>query len=119
MKSYNQSGLSQKVTKAFMTYKDLFINPICINACLHYSYGMLLHRNWGDDINIYFLEKLWKRPLSYLYYSPLSFRRRKTNYVVIGSTLSMLADENSVIWGAGIIDEAVELKLPPPGRFWL
>lgn len=114
MKSYNQSRLSMSVTKAVMTFKDLFLNPICINACLHYSYGKLLHRNWGDDINIYFLEKLWKCPISYLYASPLSFRKRKTNYVVIGSTLAMLANENSVVWGAGIIDETAGLKLPPP-----
>lgn len=113
MKSYNQSRLSMSVTKAVMTFKDLFLNPICINACLHYSYGKLLHRNWGDDINIYFLEKLWKRSLSYLYVSPLSFRKRKTNYVVIGSTIAMLADENSIIWGAGIIDETAEMKVAP------
>ena len=113
MKSYNQSRLSMSVTKAVMTFKDLFLNPICINACLHYSYGKLLHRNWGDDINIYFLEKLWKRPISYLYASPLSFRKRKTNYVVVGSTLTMLANENSVIWGAGIIDEKAEMSTLP------
>ncbi len=55
MKSYNQSRLSMSVTKAVMTFKDLFLNPICINACLHYSYGKLLHRNWGDDINVIIL----------------------------------------------------------------
>lgn len=113
MKSYNQSKFSRTITKMVMTFRDLFLSPICINACLHYSYGKLLHRNWGDDINIYFLERLWRRSLSYLFLSPISFRRGKTNYIVIGSTVAMLTNENSIIWGAGIIDETAEMRAIP------
>lgn len=52
MISYNQSRLSVIFNKIVMAFIDVFCHPICINACLHYSYGRLMHRNWGDDINI-------------------------------------------------------------------
>lgn len=113
MTLYKQSKLSEIVTKIFVLFKDLFCRPICINACLHYSYGRLRHRNWGDDINIYFLERLWKRNISYLFASSLSSRQHKENYIVIGSTLTMLANSDSIVWGAGIIDENKPLTSVP------
>lgn len=51
MSKYNQSRLSVIFNKIVMAFIDVFCHPICINACLHYSYGRLMHRNWGDDIN--------------------------------------------------------------------
>lgn len=45
MISYNQSRLSVIFNKIVMAFIDVFCHPICINACLHYSYGRLMHRN--------------------------------------------------------------------------
>lgn len=113
MTLYKQSKSSEIVTKVVMSLKDIFCRPICVNACLHYSYGRLLHRNWGDDINVFFLEKLWRCKISYLYASPISARCKKDNYLVVGSTLAMLANSDSIIWGAGIIDENMPLTAKP------
>lgn len=82
MSKYDQSQLSVIFNKIVMAFIDVFCHPICINACLHFSYGRLMHRNWGDDINIYILEKLWNRKLSYLYYSTLSIRSQKTTILL-------------------------------------
>lgn len=113
MSKYNQSRLSVIFNKIVMAFIDVFCHPICINACLHYSYGRLMHRNWGDDINIYMLEKLWNRKLSYLYYSTLSMRSQKDNYLAIGSTLGMLTNEHTIVWGSGTIDDSRVLYCHP------
>lgn len=102
---YQFSKLNQTVSKLITTFRDLFLHPICINACLHYSWGRVVHRNWGDDINIFLLKDLFHRNISYLYMSSLSMHYNKINYVMIGSTATMLSNSQSIIWGAGIIEE--------------
>ena len=105
MKSYKISKLSKSINKLLTLLIDIFCNPIVVNACLHYDYGCLLHRNWGDDINVYLLKRIWNRPISYLYSSTFAMRKEQDNFIVIGSTLAMLSNKNSIVWGAGVIDE--------------
>lgn len=113
MKSYEVSSLSEITTKLVSAVKDVLCCPITINACLHYNYGILMHRNWGDDLNIYLLDKLWGRTLSYMYTSTMAIRKHRDNYIVIGSTLAMLSNETSIVWGAGVIDEKEQMGNPP------
>lgn len=113
MKSYKPSKLSESVTKIIALLRELFLHPVTINACLHYNYGILRHRNWGDDLNIYLLDKLWRKPLSYIYTSILAARRHPDNYIAIGSTLAMLSNQNAIVWGAGVIGENERLDIPP------
>ena len=113
MKYYKESKISKFITKLTFVFKDLIYHPIVINACLHYKYGRLRHRNWGDDLNIYLLERIWNKPLTYLYSSIISTRSEQDNYVVIGSTLAMLSNRNSIVWGAGVIDENENMDFPP------
>lgn len=101
---YKHSSFNIIFTKIKTLLLDLFCHPICINACLHYSWGKLMHRNWGDDINVFLVERLFNRKVSYLYTSSISMHRNSTNYIMIGSTAVMLGNNRSVIWGAGIID---------------
>lgn len=110
---YEYSTINKLFSKLVTLTYDLFFHPICLNACLHYSWGKLVHRNWGDDINVFFLEQLFQRKMSYLYTSSISARRNKTNYIMIGSTATMLANKNSIIWGAGIIDDTSLLQTKP------
>ena len=110
---YKHSSFNIIFTKIKTLLLDLFCHPICINACLHYSWGKLMHRNWGDDINVFLVERLFNRKVSYLYTSSISMHRNSTNYIMIGSTAVMLGNNRSVIWGAGIIDGTVSLSTPP------
>ena len=55
MQKYNYSFFNRIITKLKTLWIDLFHNPILVNACLFYSYGRLVHRNWGDDINYFFI----------------------------------------------------------------
>lgn len=99
MEKYVYSQYNIFFTKICTWIKDVLCSPICVNACLHYSWGKLVHRNWGDDINIFFLEKLWNRKMTYLWASSLFNKQGKTNYLVIGSTITMLTTKDTVIWG--------------------
>ena len=71
-----------------------------------------LHNNWGDDINIYFLEELLNKNIlikntSYLFrFLPI------TNYSCIGSIIGRSTDRYSIVWGSGLISENTIVKHP-------
>ena len=113
MQKYNYSFFNRIITKLKTLWIDLFHNPILVNACLFYSYGRLVHRNWGDDINHFFIECIFRRKISYLYNSSLSMRRNSINYLMIGSTIDQLCNSQTIIWGAGVIDGNSELPAKP------
>lgn len=110
---YHYSSFNKQITKLKNLYIDLFYSPIVINACLFYSWGKVVHRNWGDDINYFLLKALTKKKISYLYASSLSYYWKKNNYLVIGSTITMLTNSRTVIWGAGVIDPHQQLPAIP------
>ena len=110
---YNYSALNRLVSKIVILFKDIFLKPITVNACLHYSWGRLVHRNWGDDINIYLLKRLFQRSISPLFFSSISMRKRKNDYLIIGSTITMQTTNKSIIWGAGVIDDNEKLPAKP------
>ncbi len=67
-------------------------------------------KNWGDDINYYFLREIIKSPVVLFNRTSLAFRLKLRNYLVIGSTIDMLCTQNTEVWGAGIIDGSKPLK---------
>lgn len=113
MTDYQYSSLNRFVTKLKNLFIDLFCSPIIVNACLFYSWGRTVHRNWGDDINCFLLKALTGKRISYLYVSSLANRLRKDNFLVIGSTITMLTNEHTIIWGAGVIDPNRSLPAKP------
>ncbi len=92
---------------------QLLYHPILINA---YVYGKgleIIHENWGDDINWFFLKEIIKRPVFLFDRISLAMRFNFTNYLVIGSTIDMLCRKNTEIWGAGLIDGSKPLRIKP------
>lgn len=113
MVKYKYTLFNQYITKIKNLYIDIFKQPIIINACLFYSYGKIVHRNWGDDINYFFIKAITGRQISYLYTSSLAVRNKSENFLIIGSTITMLTNNQTIIWGAGVIDPANELPAKP------
>lgn len=113
MDKYHYSPLNRKVTQLITCIQDLLYKPIYINACLHYSWGKIVHRNWGDDINTFLLEILFRKKISPLYFSSIAMRFNKKNYLIIGSTITMLTNKNTIIGGAGVIDNKASLPDKP------
>lgn len=86
-------------------------HPGCkaINSYAWMNYdGTIDHSNWGDDINWYFLKEIIDGPVVPYFHSKLTKLFNRPNYVAIGSTIDLLANQDSIIWGAGIIDSKTE-----------
>ncbi len=110
---YKKSKSNQRITKLINMFGEIFTKHIVVNAFIYYSNGKILSRNWGDDINYHFLRKLFRRNIVSYDYSTISHRTDKNNYLMIGSTLTLLCNRKSIVWGAGVIDSAAELPQKP------
>lgn len=117
MNIYKHSSFNTLISILLNTIKDVFLHPIVVNACLYLDKGSIQHRNWGDDINFFFLKELFKRNIAVFNYSVYSRFLRKigrgNNYLIIGSTITMLTNEKTIIWGAGAIDPNSPLPHKP------
>lgn len=99
-----------KFYKGLRIIRNLFIelmgNPLIVNASLSINkYGKIYHSNWGDDINFFFLEEITDRQVLMLHECIIAKCFKRKNYVIIGSTIDMLVNRGSIIWGAGLITE--------------
>lgn len=91
----------------------LLTGPVLINAFVSQKKGNVICENWGDDINYYFLKEIVQKPMLIYNHVSLAIRLELKNYLVIGSTIDMLCNNNTEVWGAGIIDENKPLRIKP------
>lgn len=103
-------NIAQKI--AFLTrilIKELQRGTIVINSYAWMNYdGRVDHSDWGDDINWFFLREVINQSVIPYNHATLAHKLNRPNYVIIGSTIDLLADSKSIIWGAGIIDSKTE-----------
>lgn len=59
--------------------------------------------NWGDDLNRYLIEKISGKKV--VHARCILFPQ--TFYLCIGSIIQWFADENAIVWGAGLIEPAI------------
>ena len=91
---------------------DLLCSPTMINAYVYFDgNGSVEHRNWGDDVNYFFISLLAGRKISIYSNSSIAMRLKRDNYLCIGSTLNYLANAESIVWGSGVISEELELPV--------
>lgn len=86
---------------------------ILVNAWVDIKYGKVRKRNWGDDINVYLIEKISKKKVVVRNQSLFHQYSKKVNYICIGSILGLYENEKSIIWGAGLIDNNKHLLCKP------
>lgn len=101
-----------KIISIWVQIRDLYLyifrHAIIVNAWIDdHSWKGINHRNWGDDINYYFIKELTHRPVISLFNFRLARRYRFKNYLCIGSLLGMpgFANKNTIVWGAGSFGE--------------
>lgn len=92
---------------------QLLSSPIMINACLSYNNGQQVNSNWGDDINTHLISKLFGKSVLDSSMSWLCKYGIADNYIMIGSTLSMRVDRNTIVWGGGVISDKSILPAKP------
>lgn len=100
-------------TKLVNFAREVFMPSVVVNAFIYYDGNKVLRRNWGDDINYFFLKKLWHKAIVCYDMSSLSHRLKRDNYMIIGSSLTLLCNKQSIVWGAGVIDNTKELPAYP------
>lgn len=94
----------------YLTYR----RPIVITAWVIIRYGRVVHRNWGDDINIYLLERMTGKRVvvknnstyHHLFY-------RGPVYSCIGSVIGWYESPRTITWGSGLISDQGDIKTPP------
>lgn len=84
---------------------------LIVKASIKYdAAGNLRHDNWGDDMNIFFLQMITGKTVLTLPETAMARALRIKNYVCIGSTLTFWDMKDSIVWGSGILDTTIGLK---------
>lgn len=100
----------KKLTSSLKTLCD---KPLLINAYVEMVDGEVRTKNWGDDLNYHFIKHLTKREVAIYFDTPIAMALKQLNYLCIGSTLNYLPTLQTVVWGAGAIDDTLELRERP------
>lgn len=92
-----------------------FRNAILINCYVDDRcwYG-INHRNWGDDLNYYLMNRISNRPIVVYNGFWLARKLKKKNYLCIGTLLDAVNYSNpqTVVWGSGVSGQ--ERSFVPP-----
>lgn len=86
-------------------YLYLFHHAIIVNGYVDdYTWHGIRHRNWGDDLNYYFLQKLTKHPIVTYNNFKLAKWLHLDNYMCIGTLLDTngCTNEQTIVWGSGV-----------------
>ena len=77
-------------------------NELIFRSWISLKKGVVEHRNWGDDINKFFFEKITEKKV--LIYPTTRIARLipLPNYAFIGSIVPHLLNKNSIVWGSGV-----------------
>ena len=96
-------------------YLYLFRNALVINAYVDdNTWKGIKHRNWGDDLNYYFIKLLSKRPVIIYQNFKIAQVVRIKNYMCIGTILDATGYSNNktVVWGSGVVRFGRYVKRP-------
>lgn len=91
----------------------LLHSHILVDGFVKVHNGIIIHDNWGDDLNYFFLKEVVEKPLLIYNMYSMAFRYSLRTYLIIGSTIEMLTKENTYVWGAGIIYGDRPLRCKP------
>lgn len=99
--------------KILSALRVLYERPLMINAYVEVVDGRVASVNWGDDINYHFIKFVTNRPVAIYFNTPVAMALRLKNYLCIGSTINFLPTRKTIVWGAGVIDDSLELRERP------
>ena len=100
------NGFLRKVLRVYLWHCVHCWKSIIVHAFVRTNKQGLIARNLGDDLNKYLIERLTGMQVLFIpsgaqYLKSFSLPKR---YIFIGSILSFFNLDNSVVWGAGIIN---------------
>ena len=86
-------------------YLYIFRHAIVVNGYVDdYTWRGIRHRNWGDDLNYFFLQELTGRVVVMYHNFKLAKWLHLKNYLCIGTLLDAVNYSNSrtIVWGSGV-----------------
>lgn len=101
-----------QIRNIYMYYirNAILINCYVDDRCRH----GINHRNWGDDLNYYLMNRISNRPIVVYNGFWLARKLKKKNYLCIGTLLDAVNYSNpqTVVWGSGVSGQ--ERSFVPP-----
>ena len=101
-----------QIRNIYMYYirNAILINCYVDDRCWH----GINHRNWGDDLNYYLMNRISNRPIVVYNGFWLARKLKKKNYLCIGTLLDAVNYSNpqTVVWGSGVSGQ--ERSFVPP-----
>ncbi len=101
--------LGDKLITLWVQIRDLYLyafrHAIIVNGYVDdHTWRGIRHRNWGDDLNYYFLQELTGRPVIFYHNFKIAKLLHLKNYLCIGTIIDALNVVNmqSIIWGSGV-----------------
>lgn len=98
-----------KLITIWVQIRDLFLyvfrHAIIVNGYVDdRTWRGIRHRNWGDDLNYYFLQELTGRPVVMYHNFKLANLLCMKNYLCIGTMIDAknVVNSKSIIWGSGV-----------------
>lgn len=85
-------------------------NSLIVDAWVNMEYGRVSHNNWGDDINVYFIEAITKKKVIIKNCSLFHRVFQSKSFICIGSIIGKYEDKNSIVWGSGAISSDTKIK---------
>lgn len=86
---------------------------IAVNVYQEEKDGVILHKNWGDDLNIHLLKLLTGKHIYAANKSILHNKFTLKNYSCIGSIIGFYENERTEIWGSGFISNQSDIRTKP------
>lgn len=87
------------------SYLYFFRHAIIVNGYVDdHTWRGIRHRNWGDDLNYYFIRQLTGRPVVMYHNFKLAKWLHLKNYLCIGTLLDAVnyANAQTIVWGSGV-----------------
>lgn len=101
-------GISKLIT-VWVQLRDLFLylfrGALIVNGYVDdHTWRGIRHRNWGDDLNYYFIRELTGRPVVFYHNFRLAQWLHLKNYLCIGTLLDAVnySNRKTVVWGTGV-----------------
>ena len=101
--------LEKKIVSIWVQIRDLYLyffrHAIVVNGYVDdHTWRGIRHRNWGDDLNYYFLLELTEKPIIFYHSFKLAKWLHLKNYLCIGTLLDAVkyANAQTIVWGSGV-----------------
>lgn len=97
-----------KLTNLIHDLKSIHKKHIVVNSYMQMRWGTPIRRNWGDDFNFHLI--CWLTQIKYMDYRTSFFTKGKENFLCIGSILHIIGNEQSIVWGSGLMGSKAKIK---------